>query len=95
MSHRIPTLGRLLLACTCAGITLPAVAGADNGGTPAPTPGGAGTVDPSFVLVAPGSLYLGGSLQVSGAAAGRGEPDGGPADARCVRAVAIGRHDVR
>jgi rare lipoprotein A (peptidoglycan hydrolase) len=68
MSHRIPTLGRLLLACTCAGITLPAVAGADNGGTPAPTPGGAGTVDPSFVLVAPGSLYLGGSLQVSGAA---------------------------
>ncbi|MGZ4201296.1 MAG: hypothetical protein ACXVRH_04465, partial [Thermoleophilaceae bacterium] len=64
MSPRIPTPGRLLLACVCAGLALPAVAGADNGGSPAPTPGGTGTVDPSFQLAASGSVFLGGSLQV-------------------------------
>jgi rare lipoprotein A len=68
MTFRIPTRGPLI-ALLCAGLALPAAAAADNGGTPAPAPGGSGTVDPSFVLVAPGSVYLGGSLQVSGAAA--------------------------
>jgi peptidoglycan lytic transglycosylase len=68
MTQKIPTVGRLLLVLFCACLLLPAVAGADNGGTPAPTPGGAGTVDPSFELIAPGSVYLGGSMQISGGA---------------------------
>jgi rare lipoprotein A (peptidoglycan hydrolase) len=42
---------------------------ADNGGTPAPTPGGTGTVDPSFVLATSDSVFVGGVLNIKGYAA--------------------------
>jgi rare lipoprotein A (peptidoglycan hydrolase) len=48
---------------------LPASAAADTGGTPAPTPGGTGTVDPSFLLTASDSVFVGGALDIKGYAA--------------------------
>jgi rare lipoprotein A len=47
-------------------LALPAKTLADTGGTPAPDPGGSGPVDPSFVLSASNSVFLGGTLQITG-----------------------------
>jgi rare lipoprotein A len=68
MIPRTSTSG-LLLALLGAALALPAGALADNGGTPAPTPGGAGQTDPSFSLTTSGTVFVGGTLQVSGAVA--------------------------
>jgi rare lipoprotein A len=65
MNPRIPTRG-LVVALAGASLILPAASLADTGGTPAPTPGGTGTVDPSFQLIASDSMFVGGVLQISG-----------------------------
>jgi rare lipoprotein A len=48
---------------------MPRSAAADTGGTPAPTPGGTGTIDPSFLLATGNSAFVGGALELKGFAA--------------------------
>src|SRR5690349_5860576 len=69
MTPRIRISG-LVVALLGVSLALPGLAAAGNGGAPAPMPGGTnGTVDPSFLLITRGSLYVGGILEISGVAA--------------------------
>jgi rare lipoprotein A len=68
MKSRIPTRG-FVVALLGASFAMPAAATADTGGTPAPTPGGTGTVDPNFVLTTSNSTFVGSPLQIKGFAA--------------------------
>src|SRR5262249_17373462 len=52
-----------------AGLAMPLAAAADTGGTPAPTPGGTGTIDPNFLLTTSNSVFVGSPLQIKGFAA--------------------------
>jgi rare lipoprotein A len=45
---------------------MPVAAAADTGGTSAPTPGGTGTIDPSFLLSTSNSVFVGSPLQIRG-----------------------------
>jgi rare lipoprotein A len=65
MISRIPTRG-FVVALLVAGLAMPVTAGADTGGTPAPTPGGTGTIDPSFLLTTSNSVFVGSALQIRG-----------------------------
>lgn len=65
MIPRTPIRG-LAVALAGASLMLSAAASADTGGTPAPSPGGTGSVDPSFLLIASDSVFVGGVLQVTG-----------------------------
>jgi len=58
-----------VVALLGAGLALPVAAAADTGGTPAPTPGGTGTVDPNFLLTTSHSAFVGSPLQIRGFAA--------------------------
>jgi len=58
-----------VVALLGAGLALPVAAIADTGGTPAPTPGGTGTVDPNFLLTTSHSAFVGSPLQIRGFAA--------------------------
>jgi peptidoglycan lytic transglycosylase len=58
--------GGFVAALVGASLAMPVAAGADSGGTPAPTPGGTGTVDPSFLLVTADSVFVGSPLQIKG-----------------------------
>ena len=58
-----------MVALFGASLVLPAAGAADTGGTPAPTPGGSGTVDPNFQLISSDSVFVGGVLQITGVAA--------------------------
>ena len=58
-----------MVALLGAGLALPVAAAADTGGTPAPTPGGTGTVDPNFLLTTSHSAFVGSPLQIRGFAA--------------------------
>ncbi len=69
MNPRIRISG-LVVGLLSAILALPGIAAAGTGGAPAPMPGGTnGTVDPSFLLITRGSLYVGGILEISGVAA--------------------------
>jgi hypothetical protein len=68
MTSRIPIRG-FVVALLGAGLALPVAAAADTGGTPAPTPGGTGTVDPNFLLTTSHSAFVGSPLQIRGFAA--------------------------
>jgi rare lipoprotein A (peptidoglycan hydrolase) len=68
MTSRIPTRG-FVVALLGAGLAMPFAAAADTGGTPAPTPGGTGTIDPNFQLTTSNSGFVGSSLQIKGFAA--------------------------
>jgi hypothetical protein len=69
MTSRILIRG-FVVALLGAGLAMPATGLADAGGTPAPTPGGTGTVDPSFLLATGDSAFVGGALEIKGFAAG-------------------------
>lgn len=58
-----------MVALLGAGLALPVAATADTGGTPAPTPGGTGTIDPNFLLTTSKSGFVGSPLQITGFAA--------------------------
>jgi hypothetical protein len=68
MTSRIPIRG-FVVALLGAGLALPGAATADTGGTPAPTPGGTGTIDPNFLLTTSNSAFVGSPLQIRGFAA--------------------------
>jgi rare lipoprotein A len=68
MTSRIPTRG-FVVALLGVGLASPGSALAGTGGTPAPTPGGTGTVDPSFLLATSDSVFVGGGLDIKGFAA--------------------------
>jgi rare lipoprotein A len=68
MNLGIATRGAVV-ALFGAGLMLPAAGVAGTGGTPAPTPGGTGTVDPNFQLISSDSVFVGGLLQITGVAA--------------------------
>jgi rare lipoprotein A len=65
MICRISTRG-FVAALLGASLAIPAYAIADTGGTPAPTPGGTGTIDPSFLLATSNSVFVGSALQIRG-----------------------------
>jgi rare lipoprotein A len=65
MIRRIPTRG-FVAALVGASFAMPAYAIADSGGTPAPTPGGTGTIDPNFLLSTSNSVFVGSPLQIRG-----------------------------
>jgi rare lipoprotein A len=65
MIRRIPTRG-FVAALVGASFAMPAYAIADSGGTPAPTPGGTGTIDPNFLLSTSDSVFVGSPLQIRG-----------------------------
>jgi hypothetical protein len=69
MNPRIPIRG-FVFALVGAGLVLPGTAAADNGGAPAPSPGGSGTEDASFVLATGDAVFVGGALEIKGFAAG-------------------------
>jgi peptidoglycan lytic transglycosylase len=65
MTFRIPPRG-FVVALLGASLALPVAASADTGGTPAPTPGGTGTIDPAFLLSTSASTFVGSALQIRG-----------------------------
>ena len=56
----------LAIALSGVALAVPSTAVAGNGGTPAPAPGAAGPVDPSFSLSARHAVFLGRTLVISG-----------------------------
>jgi len=65
MTFRIPPRG-FVVALLGASLAVPVAATADTGGTPAPTPGGTGTIDPGFLLSTSNSTFVGSALQIRG-----------------------------
>jgi peptidoglycan lytic transglycosylase len=65
MTFRIPPRG-FVVALLGASLAVPVAASADTGGTPAPTPGGTGTIDPGFLLSTSNSTFVGSALQIRG-----------------------------
>jgi rare lipoprotein A len=67
LNARTPIRG-LVIALSGVALALPctAVAGQGNGGTGAPAPGSAGTVDPSFSLTSAPAVFLGRDLRIAG-----------------------------